>query len=312
MRVALLSLLILLFAGCSLAPFIYPEYSLRTSQLDSPRTALVIHNHFEHWDDPDRSNDFYFQATGQIDAEALFRDYIKPLEVSVASTLTEELAEYVFNALAESATPDIGLDFSHYYESGDFPVIFPDEIYKGGGIARDYSELAELGYTHILSLNFTNAYDASEQVLAFGFYGVLYDIRNGAGVGEPIETRSERGAWRYRMNQAPQTSTTTSTYVNPFWGTSFGVNADVYSTTVYLTTSTRRCLNVLCIHNSGEPCTIDELFSLNSPLYLEVYKRAALSNLLLAIHHMKTGERGEVQRIVNIDDLLSAPLPWEV
>lgn len=311
MRWKALPVLVLLFAGCSLVPFVYPEHSLRDKQLIDPRTALVIDNHFQHWNNPERSNNFYFQATGEIDADALFEDYINPLDEAMGHRFAEETAEYVFTAFSGSDAPDVGLDTSRYFESGNFPVIFPDEIYKGGSIFRDYSGLVSEGYTHVLSIGFTNAYDASADLLAFGFYGVLYDIRNGGGAGEPIETRAERAAWRYYIYQSPQSSTTTATYVNPFYGTSYGVNADVYSTTYHHTTSTRHCLNVALIHDNGEPCTIEELFNSDSPLYLEIYKRAALSNLLLAINHMKYGERGEVQRLVNVDDLLRAPLPWE-
>lgn len=312
MRWKALPVLALLLAGCSLVPFVYPEHPLRVKQLVDLRTALVMNNHFQHWSKPERSNSFYFQATGEIDADALFEDYIKPLEEAIGHRFTEETAEYVFMAMSGSDVPDIGLDTSRYFESGDFPVIFPDELYKGGAISRDYSGLVNEGYTHVLSINFTNAYDASADLLAFGFDGVLYDIRNGGGAGEPIETRAERAAWRYSINQAPQSSTTTATYVNPWYGTSYGVDADVYSTTHYYTTTTRHCLNIALIHDDGEPSTIEELFSADSPLYLEIYRRAALSNMLLALHHMKYGERGEVQRIVNVDDLLRAPLPWEM
>lgn len=305
-------LLLLTIVGCLSAPFHYPKHPLDTTKTVAARTVLVLETQYIHCDNPVKNNSFYLQVTGEIDAVELFEEKINPMDSAIGKQLHEQTSEFIFTLMSEPGVPDIGLDTSTWYGTGDFPVLFEDEIYKLGSASRDYSSLADLGYTHVLQVGFNNAYDASANLLAFGFNGLLYDVRNGAGAEEAIEVRADRGAWRFSVNQVPRSVTTTSTYQNPWYGTSYGTNSGTYSTTVFNTTTSRNCLNVMCIHNNGDPCTLEELFGSEDPLYPQVYTRAALSYMTLAVDHMNGRNPGNVTRMVNIDEFLSYPLPWEI
>jgi hypothetical protein len=169
--------------------------------------------------------------------------------------------------------------------------------------------LAAKGYTHALIIGFNNTIEIREdkRMFYFGVNAILYNIQQPINAAIPPEERDKRALWRYTINPSAFQRSSSYTRLNPYYGTSYALNKNVYSYTHTTTWSERECLQVACIHDNKSLCSEDELFTGTKPLYLEIYKKAALVNMRYAATHFKDGKTQNVQSQATYDLLMKVP-----
>lgn len=311
MFICLLAIGLLFLTGCSM-PYRYYNKPLTVTNMDNARTVLILKT--EYRDDADSwyTNRYNLQIRETHEGrQKIMEQYVHPLSEANLQSLYTRLKDVVIARMTAKDVPDIGLDKTAVYYSHDFPIVIPDDQYRLTAVYRDFSSLAEKGYTYalIIGVNNTLNFSKDNRMLSFGFNGILFDIRKPVINAEIPEERDARALWRFHFNQAAMTHTTSVTYLNPFYGSPSSFNSDVYSTTYYTKWSERVCLQVACVDEHGAPLTLERMFDKNTPLYYDLYVKAALVNMEHAIKHMKTGNAGNVKVMTDVTHLLLVPNP---
>lgn len=269
-------------------------------KLNNSKTALVINTEWIDTDEKWLSNKVNIQFYTYTKHEKMLMQYVSAMEQRHGRALFNHLSSIAKDLIKRANIPNLSLDYSQVFNASDFPVKYPDELYYSGTVPRDYSSLAKQGYTHILRISFGNTFDFlpdkdKRYKLYFGFDGNIFDIRPAAKDNESDEQRDKRSVWRYWIQQVATEKSQEST-TRLLTG---------YQLKITKTWKVRECLNIVCLYKNN-PSSLDELFGGKRPLYIEVYKRAAIVNLTHAIKYMKTGVPQEATIITSIDNLFKA------
>jgi WD40 repeat protein len=270
--------LIFLFAGCKS----YGTKLLDKGQIANSRTALIIDTEF-FASQTDTNNSFNLKCEDMTKDECNeVTNRLKQLEGQQRSQLLAYLAGVTYTALTEKGMPPIGLVDKTYFDSRQFPMTWPGDKRIYCAVSRDYTALAQKGYTHVLYAGFPNRIlykkDAPPSLL-FGIEAFMVDIRPTSGDMTKKENRVQRQAWCYTITPSLQSRETRSSY------TQTELRARGYATVDYITITTtyfRDCLGIVLVRRDGSTYSLDELFTGTAPVYLELYKRAALYTLSFA------------------------------
>ena len=295
--------LIFLFAGCKS----YGTKLLDKGQIANARTALVIDTEFfaSH---ADTNNSFNLECEDMTKDECNeVTNRLKQLEGQQRSQLLAYLARVTYTALTEKGMPPIGLEDKTYFDSRQFPMAWPRDKHTYCGVSRDYTALAKKGYTHVLYAGFPNRIlykkDAPPSLL-FGIDAFMVDIRPTSGDMTTKENRVKRQAWCYTIRPDLQSRESRSSY------TQTELRSRGYATVEYTTITTtylRDCLGIILVRRDGSTYSLDELFTGTAPVYLELYKRAALYTLSFASQQLagKWIPSEKVKKGVGAEDFIS-------
>jgi WD40 repeat protein len=270
--------LIFLFAGCKS----YGTKLLDKGQIANARTALVLDTEF-FASQIDTNNSFNLKCEEMTKDECNeVTNRLKQLEGQQRSQLLSYLARVTYTALTEKGKPPIGLEDKTYFDSRQFPMAWPRDKWIYCAVSRDYTALAKKGYTHVLYVGFPNRIlykkDAPPSLL-FGIEAFMVDIRPTSGDMTTKENRVQRQAWCYTITPSLQSQESRSSYNQT------ELRSRGYATVEYITITTtyfRNCLGIVLVRRDGSTYSLDELFTGTAPVYLELYKRAALYTLSFA------------------------------
>jgi hypothetical protein len=300
----LLMSLVFLFPGCKS----YGTKLLDKGQIANARTALVIDTEFfgSHEGPYNSFNLKCEDMTKEECGEVITR--LKPLEGQERSQLLAYLAGVTRTALTEKGMPPLGLDDKTYFDSKQYPVEYPGDKIIYCAVSRDYTALAKKGYTHVLYAGFPNRIlykKDAPPALMFGIEAFMVDICPTSGDMTSKENRIQRQAWCYTITPSLQKRETSSSYKQQELRSGGG-----YATVEYITTTTtyfRDCLGIVLVRRDGSTYSLDELFTGTAPVYLELYKRAALYTLSFASQQLagKWIPSEKVKKGVGAEDFIS-------
>ncbi|HDP81269.1 MAG TPA: hypothetical protein ENN21_10555 [Spirochaetes bacterium] len=232
---------------------------------------------------------------------------LRAAEAAHRQKLMAYLAGLTRAALTAKGMPEVGLDRKVFHDSKQFPLSYKGDMMTYCAVSRDYRELMKKGYTHIIYVGFPNRIRYKKDqasVMFFGIEAFMVDLRPEMGDMESRDNRCDRLVWCYNISPSLVGSSTSSSYDLYTYR-----NTGTYKTTYTTTTTTyhRNCLGIALQRRNGINYTLDELFSGPAPLYLDVYKRAALYGLSFAGQHLvgKDIPRGKVKAGVAIDDFIT-------
>jgi WD40 repeat protein len=282
--------LVTCIAGCVTYGTRYGTKYLDKNQIANARTALVIDTEFfGSLDEPYNSFNLKceYEMTKDECNEIITR--LKHKEGTQRANLMASLATMTFDALDQKGLPVLGLDKKTFFDSKQFPMEYPGDRRTYCAVSRNYSGLAQQGYTHVLYMGFPNrvAYKKDTQpALFFGVEAFMLDIRPTSGDMNSAENRLQRQAWCYKISPTQQSQTYSETHDTGLAAPPGQKIQMTYTTTTY----TRDCLGIALIRRNGTPYTLDGLFTGSAPVYFELYKRAALYNLNFASKHLAGGK----------------------
>ena len=284
------NLCLLLCAACTFLLVSCTHYHvkhLEIREIQGVKTALVIDTDFSslHHSPP---NPFNLKCEKLQDEEsARVINWLNQAGIKHRKKLMAYLAEITGVMLSRKKLPSLNIDKNIYFDSKEFPMRYSGDRYTYSSVCRDFSSLNKRGYTHILFAGFPNRIFYSKgkniHVLYFGIDTYLYDIRPGSGNMTSRGNRIQRQMWCYHIAPSTQTKTDTQTH----YGMQLHISQTHETKTTYTyTTYYRNCLGIVMVRQNGKAYTMEEIFTGTNPLYIRVYKGAALINLGFSANHL--------------------------
>ncbi len=264
---------------------------LDTQKVKGAKTALVIDTEFfpSHKDTP--SNGFNLKCEGMSDEECeAVITRLKALEEASRPKLLTYLAGLTTAMLAGKGMPNVNLDRRVFFDSKQFPLAYKGDLRTYCAVSRDFRDLQKKGYTHVLYAGFPNriVYKKDKPpAIFFGIEAFMVDLRPELGDMDSKDSRADRLIWCYNIPPSLMPETTRDS-----WDTYEIRSGGYYKVTNTITTTTyhRNCLGIALVRRSGTPYTLDELFTGPTPLYLDIYKRAAYYGLSFAGQYLSGKE----------------------
>ena len=253
--------LVLWVAGCVTYGTRYGTKYLDKNQIANARTALVIDTEFfGSLDEPYNSFNLKceYEMTKDECNDIITR--LKQKEGTQRANLMASLATMTFAALDQKGLPALGLDKKTFFDSKQFPMEYTGDRRTYCAVSRNYSGLAQQGYTHVLYMGFPNrvAYKKDTQpALFFGVEAFMLDIRPTSGDMNIGENRLQRQAWCYKISPTMFSQSRSTEHETALRSPGGGYLVRKVTTT----TNTRDCLGIALIRRNGTPYTLDGLFT---------------------------------------------------
>lgn len=292
-----------MYAGCKS----FSTRHLVPEKAAGAKTALVIDTDFFSTHDTPK-NGFNLKCENMSKEECNeVMTRLKAAEEGQRSKLMAYLAGLTRTMLTAKGMPYIGLDRKVYFDSKQFPLSYPGDRYTYCAVSRDFRELLKKGYTHVMYAGFPNRIIYKKGAVPAMFFGIesfMVDLRPEVGDMESRDNRVERMIWCYKISPSQRSSTSSYSW-HTYNYTKYGTQTTRHTQTT--TTYYRNCLGIALVRRNGTPYTLDEIFAGPPPLYIDIYKRAALYGLGFSGQHLAgkdiPGEK--VKTGVGVDDFIA-------